>query len=410
MSMKVKESINSLMYLCISIFCLYTIWFQYAFFPIGGLLNFVGAIMVILILLSVLKISQITRNSFLLLLFLMICFVSSIVMSKYRQVSMNSLFRILKYCIPMVTITLYSDKAPQNIFKVFKIVFISCLFLAIFSFITDIFVVTYEVQVAGKTSSSLNTNVFSCYMMLGAFSACILLVHMKKNISVQIILFISIFIELIAQLNAASRRGIVVFVFLIISYVYSDVFVNRERSVYKKIVVILLCIIILGIVVVNFDLLTEKFVGIQRLLGNSTKVGDSLREKYQHAALLLFKESPILGNGLNSVAISIGMYSHSFYYELLATTGLLGTIIMIYFIIRNLVLYIKATYVNNEINEEDRMLSSMCVFGLISLLICGIAVVMIYDSWFYIMIGLIVALNKKIGIDTPYVELRPRQD
>ena len=87
--------------------------------------------------------------------------------------------------------------------------------------------------------------------------------------------------------------------------------------------------------------------------------------------------------------IAIGMYSHSFYYELLSCVGVLGTGIMFMILIRNICFFYK-----NKVNEEMYRINLIMILFIVSLFITGFAVVLIYDIVFYVMLALICSYHR----------------
>ena len=153
-------------------------------------------------------------------------------------------------------------------------------------------------------------------------------------------------------------------------------------------ITVFLVISIIFIIANEFSALSSSFLGIQRLQGLYTG-GDVRRNYYHHAAIELFKKSPLFGKGLGAVSNEIGMYSHSFYYELLACTGFAGTAIMLIYIIRELICFGKNSLKRFIKDSEIRVYSRLMFWYTCAILICGVAVVMIYDSYFYVILSIL---------------------
>ena len=85
------------------------------------------------------------------------------------------------------------------------------------------------------------------------------------------------------------------------------------------------------------------------------------------------------------------MYSHSMYYETLASTGVLGGFLLFGSILSNMFKFLKRA--KSSKLEELKMKCYMGACGFFVILLSGIAVVSIFDAYFYIMLGILGALG-----------------
>lgn len=69
--------------------------------------------------------------------------------------------------------------------------------------------------------------------------------------------------------------------------------------------------------------------GFSRILDLLSGSGDRGRNILKEKALALFKQKPITGNGLGSVLLSMGLYSHNFFVDVLAEMGIWGLIVIV---------------------------------------------------------------------------------
>ena len=159
----------------------------------------------------------------------------------------------------------------------------------------------------------------------------------------------------------------------------------------KQFVLFILVVIVLVVLVANFYSLSDRYVVLRRLFMGEYNYGDALRAKYQSSAWELFKASPIFGQGFGCVAAKVGMYSHSMYYEVLASTGIIGGTLLLLPIASNML-----KFLNIAKSNKDGQLKMECYIGasgFFAMLLSGIAVVSIFDAYCYILLGVLGALS-----------------
>ncbi len=326
MSRKMVIQKDTVIFWIISILLLYMLWFQYAVAVNGLVMPVCAAILGLYIVLGNRSL-QFYRELIPIFLFFLCCLVSSL-LSPDASSGFGLLVSMLKYSIPMIAIYVYVGRDKEKLKKILWIISISCFLVALFCLFNGTITMTGAV-----TLGDLNSNVLSTYLMLGLISNLLLLtndVFIKKKG----ILFVFIVIEAAAQLASASRRGILVFIFLCVTYAFVKLTIQSptKNAIIKYIVIIF--IVILGIAIFADEILVkvESAAFFQRFLGTAATVGgDRMRMYYQQVARELFTSSPLIGNGLGAVARHAGVYSHSMYYETLACTGLAGMLCIIFF-------------------------------------------------------------------------------
>ena len=238
----------------------------------------------------------------------------------------------------------------------------------------------------------LNVNVMSSMFLMALFCIIVLI---PRNKAYNILLLAAILILAYAQIRSASRRGFLVMAFFILAtIVWGIAPFNRKKSALEKIAFNFFTFLILAIAVILISeyVLNDTALGKRLLLKNTS--GDVLRKKYQAVAWELFLAKPVLGAGLSGVTNKIGVYSHSMYYELLACTGILGTVILSYFFIRTGADLYKKSKADGYMYGADNFLIRETFVFLLCLIVSGAAVVMIYDMYFYIWVAIIKAIEK----------------
>ena len=94
------------------------------------------------------------------------------------------------------------------------------------------------------------------------------------------------------------------------------------------------------------------------------------------------------------------MYSHSLYLELLASTGIVGSFVFLGLLfVKEIVFLIQNSSDKCDMNIRKVISCRLVLVFIISILIGGIAVVYLYDLYFYIMISLILSHRKIILLE-----------
>lgn len=359
-------------------FC-YLFWYQYyigtipyAIFVFGGFI----------LTLTLIRINPLYQFKYLLgvLFFLFAAFISSILFSSSVSVSISFLIKIFTYYLCCIGVFTFIGNDFEKFKSVLRIIIFPIILLCISSFRNP------EVYQTGAiTVGSLNTNVFSTFLTLFLIACLILLVSDSKN---KIIYLGLILLGFVTQVNCASRRGFIVYIFICGS-AFLLINVNSDKTWRKMLCWIALIGGCLALYYIIGNLSSYSNIPLVNRLLTKDTYSDQLRKYYKICAINLFKDSPLVGRGLGSVEIAIGMYSHSFYYELLSCVGLFGTGIMFSILVRNIMFLIK-----NKINEETYRVSLIMMLFIVSIFITGFAVVLIYDIIFYIMLALICSYRR----------------
>lgn len=368
------------LYCIIALYILYTFWFQYSFFEIPGLLSGLGIVMLILILPEIKQLS-----SFRLIYPLIFFVIFLLVLSAFNSTSMEYTFTIIKYITPCVGIFVYARKSQKKFKKMLTVITMACLLLAISIFSKG--TLTYE---GALQLNSLNINGASNFLTFGLTLNLFLIDVKEKKLFKNVTLIIIAIILCLAQVMCASRRGFVIMSFLVIAYIFSILKVKYRKNLFRKTLIVLSFIALVAFIFNTYSDTISSLTIFKRLSGVNT-TGDIARIRYQSVAWGLFKESPLWGNGLGAVEKSVGAYSHSMYYELLACTGIIGFFTIVgYFI--NLFFKVNRIRVNsarkNDI-EEFYAYFTMCY--ILSIIVSGITMVFIYESYFYIMIAVVIS-------------------
>ena len=390
--------INTLLFSSIVIYLQYTTWFQYSFFPLNGLLSIVGLIMLscILILLDYKNIQdyKVLGGFFFFLLFSGVTgFFVTPDIDGYVQV----LFKILEYCIPMFAIVVYVGGDEFKYRNVMKAVYITAIIAAIESFRVGVTVNTGAITIRG-----INSNVLSSNLMIGIMAGLYLLVS-KKGIK-EILFGLPLVLLLFSQINAASRRGFIIA--LILFAIYISLTISKKYMANRRMQILLVCIcaIVLALFISHLQDLSQNVLVFRRIAGEESRAGDQLREQYQKIAISMFESNPIIGKGFNALTLSGSVYSHSLYYELLACTGICGFIILISYLISFSISFWNDSRTLKS-SREFMISSRLESWYVFATLITGIAVVLLYDSYFYVIVGILASYSSIIQTNKHKIEL-----
>lgn len=134
----------------------------------------------------------------------------------------------------------------------------------------------------------------------------------------------TMFLSAIFCLIGGGRGAFVYIIFITILLLYSLFKAYERRRGYITVLVF-----ILGLV---FVLLVDRFnvlesTGLERVTQYFSD--DDTRLALWNAALEFFYQSPVIGWGLGSIWWTVGFYSHNILTDLLAETGLIGTLIVV---------------------------------------------------------------------------------
>lgn len=386
---KASKLVDILTLITIFLFLQYVFWFQYAVGEINMFLTIIGILMMLCMLLrSKLNISSLKPGAFV-ILFMVSTFASCVLFPLNRAISIEYFSRLIRYLIPFFAICIYVGSSYEKLKKIYVSFCVSGVLLSLSLFLFG----EYNIVLGGFTVGDLNPNVFSSYILAGLLGSVSLL-NCIENKPLRVMLFTTIVLDAIAQVQAGSRRGILVFILVLLMYLFAVSTVRYQKNWIAKLLVAFGGIVVLLIVIFDFSVLVPRYSNISQLFSRTS--GDYNRSLYQKAAWDLFLQQPIIGFGLGSVGQVAGMYSHSLYFETLASNGLIGMIILLVPLIR-LIWHSRKAERQAGVPIELKMQNATLIIVVLSLLITGIAVAFIYDAIFYLFLALIVVIQSTIS-------------
>ena len=207
-------------------------------------------------------------------------------------------------------------------------------------------------------------NFFGMFCCMGSWAALAIMSHSKKRIY-DIILIIYLAIMFYGILIAASRSAFLVYALIIAGWVI--------LCLPQKVPITGLRLILVAAFIVLALFATEWIFNNTFLGSRSTQAFESGDEQNRVRLLIfgleLFLESPIIGHGLAQFVVlePTGHYSHNDFIELLATTGLFGTILYLaVFISVFIKLFRAAKYFKNSSLHNEVMLYFLALIFLLA--------------------------------------------
>ena len=170
----------------------------------------------------------------------------------------------------------------------------------------------------GTTASFKHFNIFGAYLLVLFFVTLGFLKEAKKKpIKISFIFYlVLILVNILFTYSRGAWVSFLVANFFILTFFFYE---NKKKLLY----LIFPAVLVLGIIA--FPTVRERFMLIFR------NEGDSDRFEVWAAAVLMFKDSPLIGRGLGlfmdylpQYTWATGRYAHNCYLQMLAETGILG--------------------------------------------------------------------------------------
>ena len=375
----------------IGLLIFYAFFFQYGVTTINGAMLALNALCIFLGMVMLLSEDYKGYQSFYtwVIAFVLISVLLGAVFGVSSNASTDVGIRMIEYCLTGYSVLLFSMSHKEEFIKILFYTWLSILLLAITVQIKG----TIVVYLGAVGIGDLNTNEMSSFFLLMVFCAFYLYGNTSSKIQ-RIIIWLSLLFVFFTQIQSASRRGFIVMVFMIVMNIVISVIPFKIQDNSRKKLLIYSLIVIAGafaFIELRDYILSSTVLG-ERLTGSMIG-GDAARSRYHQFALEQFMRRPIFGVGVGGINYLQGVYSHSLFYETLGCTGIIGSVILAISFLFPLKRLIKGLFINeNDADQKTRVYLSKTLFiYLIAILISGVAVVMIYDFYFYLSLALIAA-------------------
>lgn len=169
----------------------------------------------------------------------------------------------------------------------------------------------------------------------------------RRTVFAQLLHLLMIIAMMTCLLGCLVGGGRGAFVFVIVITVYLVIrLLNRKGSGNLKYILLMVVFALTALYLVNrFDVFSS--VGFMRVQETLTR--DEIRKELWEKSISVFKQSPIIGHGLGSVWWTVGFRSHNLFLDLLAESGILGTFVALFFLIKAIVRLVRQSKNNRTI-------------------------------------------------------------
>lgn len=382
----------SLWEVSIVILLFYAFFFQYGVTTINSAMLALNALCILIGVWKLLTGVCRGKHSFYhwLIAFVLVSVLLSIVFGVSSSASIDVGIRMIEYCLTGFSVLLFSLSHKDRYLKILFFTWLSILLLAIAVQING----TIVVYLGAVGIGDLNTNEMSSFFLLMVFCAFYLYGNTNNKFQ-KIIIWLSLALVFFIEIQSASRRGFIVMVFMIVmNIIISVVPFNNQNSSRKRLLIYSLIAIVGAIAFIELrDYILGSTILGERLTGSMVG-GDAARTRYHQFALEQFRQHPIFGVGVGGINYLQGVYSHSLFYETLGCTGVVGALLLLISFFIPLKKLLKKLFdgSNKDGYEKNNVyLNKILLIYLVAILISGVAVVMIYDFYFYLSLALIAA-------------------
>lgn len=204
-----------------------------------------------------------------------------------------------------------------------------------------------------------------------------------------------------AALLTGTRKSFIAIIVLLALYLVLIVMpksVGSSKNQIRKFI-----IVIIGLVAVLYFI---KYGIDQTNIGDRFRnigyQGDKMRVYYYGQAFRIFCENPLFGTGWGGFVAQIGIYSHSTYGELIANTGIIGSLLFFaqyYFLIQKGIRNIRSM----EKSNDERSLTILALVSILIILFLGIGTVIFYEINLTLCIGIAYVIIKRGSTCVKYI-------
>ncbi len=390
------------MYLKISkvfytILLFYMAWFQAAFFHINHLLLLLGFLTIFPILIhmyinkvNILKMFPI--EIMLWFIFGLVVLFVSFFNAPDQQLHMSSMFTYFQFLLLTwaVFYIIFNERKIDFFLDTF-------ILLALLSAFTAI-IISHDFG-GGRISMGPNNNPNSLGLTM-VFAIGFLLFKLNSDSLISVILsFIIILFLTYVVILTGSRKSLLSVIIVIIFWFIMVLFSNfKNANTITKMKHIFLVIILLF----TINLFSNYFFKDSIIFTRLTRLfqeGDKIRSDMYSEALIIFKQYPLFGAGMQQYRVlsKYQTYSHSTYAELLSNTGLIGSIIYSATFISLGLKYVKKSFFNNY-NHKEMLEFRMFLIMLLIVIFLGFSIIHFYDLISFVFFGIMIGhynLNKE---------------
>ncbi len=197
----------------------------------------------------------------------------------------------------------------------------------------------FNAYLTGIWLSADEENIFNyqnaSYYLSFCYSYCFVYVFFRERNSYRIskpvwVAMIALMLICAVGCLIGGGRGAFGFLVIITFYLLFRLSKRKEQGQKKFILIFFLTLLIVYFIAQTLNVFESS--GFMRIIENLGL--DDGREELWGKAMESFYESPLFGNGIGSIWWTAGFYSHNMLMDLLSETGVVGTIIVLYVLIK----------------------------------------------------------------------------
>lgn len=378
---------------------IYSQYFQYVFFKIPCFLIGFGVLLCGIILFQlcrsrVILQSVITKEIWYALAFLFIAALSGFVVAPSKDMLVDAVMLVLQGTVLMIILS-YEIRRTESIDWIANII----VFVAILQAIS---LVSHPVESVGNIgrysiAEDFNPNGLAMSFAYGAFFAMYKLKNSKFLFRYLWLSSIALFVFCIIQ--TGSRKGfiaIVVLVVLWIIFCFKDS--HKCMSFLQKFgdFIIVSAILTAGVIFTINNMSESSLLLRFEVLFSE---GNPVRENMYIVAWQIFKEHPFFGVGLGNYKYYMEAYSHATYAEIIACTGIFGTILYAGIWVPlglSLMKLLKRLRMNNIFNNTWGYDISMLSVLFVIMIFYGTCIIHFYQVNSYFILGIMLGWREMI--------------
>ena len=327
-----------------------------------------------------------------LLLFVVLCALGSLAVAAYPLSAVEGLFQFLQ-CLLLMAITIFICIRDGSVTFCARTIVIVMLVAVMYALMNA---ETFDERLT--LSETGNANVFGHNAVIGI---CLSPLAFDNKTFVKRLLRIALGILFaLGVIYSASRMSFIALIGYLALYLLVVAHRRTGPSLFSHGIRFLGTIGLAVIVLILIEpylretLIAERMEELLSVLNGSDGDGEGRIFLYEQA-WILFCKNPIFGIGYSNFNPRYGAYTHSTYAEILACTGLVGSLTFLSYYLYILRMIFKGMHLDKRV-QEDTNYRLFLVF--IVLLLLGIGEILIYKIKYFIVFGIFAAqfyMNKQ---------------
>lgn len=396
--MKIKITQKRILGVLLAIFIFYTQYLQYVCKPIPSMVSILGGVVILYGYLEIFSDKEcwspfkVTEFS-MLALFFGVTFVTGILFSPDMMVHIKYWLMSFEYFL-LVPCFMYLIKNKEDFFffcALYLLLSLCCSFS-----LWHNPVVYYERAEEGvrySLSTSLNVNMLGQFLSLGCWCCCVLMTFFRKFEKFGLILITILFY---ANSLTGSRKNLIAILLIVGTWYILCWMPNHRKNFLHILIVTVLIIILVGYCYTHIYLGSDMANRMNELVVSSDGKQNARIDMYK-IAWGIFKNNPLFGLGFHGYGFFVGninSYSHATYAEVIATTGLCGSILFLGMYIYSIIkIVINVVKVKRIVELEDTLiLLKLALVLWFSILFMSIGVIYFYELFCFIIWGILFSM------------------